>query len=267
MRRGNAVIGRLAFTNVFVPNFRPGVQSIAGRYPCSHSMFCTLETARFDEDALTICNGIPRCDDEAHVSRSRANSDLHARQGAAWQALRTDIPAYLDQHLKRYSRASGEFELRSTGEPEAGDVLVYQHVMLAHSPENLSSHFGEVVAAWQRQLPDLICPLKFEDGRLYKRLAPRSRHEAATWEEDITVQADMRWLEIPEVLLNTDLDAMLTIPAVVFLGVVDVKHQCRAAASDEERQGAPTEPSSRKPTSFMFARQRFCDFLVEVFGA
>ena len=31
-------------------------------------------------------------------------------------------------------------------------------------------------------------------------------------------KGDMRWLEIPQVLLNTDLDAMLTIPAVVFLG-------------------------------------------------
>ena len=60
---------------------------------------------------------------------------------------------------------------------------------------------------------------------------------------------------------------MLTIPAVLFLGVVDVKHQCRAAASDEELQGAPTELPRRKPTSFMFARQRFCDLLVEVFGA
>jgi hypothetical protein len=59
--------------------------------------------------------------------------------------------------------------------------------------------------------------------------------EAPRWEEDVGIQPEMRWLEIPEVLLNTDIDTMLTIPAVTFVGVVDVKHQCRPATHGELR--------------------------------
>jgi hypothetical protein len=33
------------------------------------------------------------------------------------------IPAHLDEHIKRYTRASGEFELAFGREPKAGDTL------------------------------------------------------------------------------------------------------------------------------------------------
>jgi len=34
-----------------------------------------------------------------------------------------------------------------------------------------------------RQLPDLMCPLKFEDGRLFRRLVSERRGEVSRWEE------------------------------------------------------------------------------------
>src|ERR1019366_7808747 len=108
------------------------------------------------------------------------------------------IPAHLDKHIKRYTRASGEFELVFGREPKAGDILRYEHLALMHSSENYARQLGRMIEAWQRQLPHLACPLKFEDGRLFRRLAPQSRGAKPKWEEDIRIQPDVRWLKIPE---------------------------------------------------------------------
>src|SRR5271157_2385191 len=138
---------------------------------------------------------------------------------------------------------------------------------LMHSTENYSRHFGRIIEAWERQLPGLTCPLKFEDGRLFRRLVPERRGEAPNWEEDDGIQPEVRWLTIDEVIVNTQIEAetMLTIPALVFVGVVGVKHQCRPA-TDEELQRAETESPIKAPTGFMLGRQRFCELLVEVMG-
>jgi hypothetical protein len=176
------------------------------------------------------------------------------------------IPAYLDEHSKRYTRASGEFELAFGREPRSGDMLRFEDVYMMHSPDNYSRQFGSFVEAWRRQLPQLTCPLKFEDGRLLRRLAPERRGEQPKWEEDDRIQPDVRWLKIPEVISNTDIETLQTITALVFLGVGDVKHQCRRA-TDEELQREETESPIEEPTGFMLARQRFCERLVEVMGA
>jgi hypothetical protein len=56
-------------------------------------------------------------------------------------------PATLDEHLKRYTRASGEFELAFGREPMAGDILHYEHLKLMHSAQNYSREFGRVIEA------------------------------------------------------------------------------------------------------------------------
>jgi hypothetical protein len=53
----------------------------------------------------------------------------------------------------------------------------------------------------------------------------------------------VRWLQIPEVISNIDREALQTITAVVFLGVGDVKHQCRPA-TDDELQREETESAA-----------------------
>jgi hypothetical protein len=181
------------------------------------------------------------------------------------------IPAHLDEHLKRYTRASGEFELAFGREPKAGDILHYEHMAFMHSSENYSSQFGRVIDAWQSQLPHVTCPLKFEGGRLFRRLVPERRGEEPKWKENVRIQPQMRWLEIPEVIENTDLDprsseAVVTIPAIVFLGVVGAKHQCRPATG-EELQRVRTESPLKAPTFFKYGWQTYCELLVEVFGA
>ncbi len=65
---------------------------------------------------------------------------------------------------------------------------------------------------------------------------------------------------------NTDFETMSTISALVFLGVAEVKHQCRPA-TEEDLVRTKAEPPIKEPTGFTFGNQRFCELLVEVFGA
>src|SRR5262249_38097637 len=132
------------------------------------------------------------------------------------------VPTHLNEHLKRYTRASGEFELAFDREPGIGDVLRYKTVVLMHRPDIYSSHFGAFLQAWQRQLPHLTCPLKFEDGRLLRRQKPETQGMEAVWKEDVRIQPENRWLRIPEVFACTGVDpdseTVLTISGVVFPG-------------------------------------------------
>jgi hypothetical protein len=61
-------------------------------------------------------------------------------------------------------------------------------------------------------------------------------------------------------------DAVLTIPAIVFLGVVGAKHQCRPA-TDKELQRIPTESPIKEPTLLRYGLLTTSELLVEVFGA
>lgn len=188
-------------------------------------------SAQFDKDALAIYTGTAYVDATVDPDYHEVTpTAVYARGQALRNALYGPIvPAYLDPHIKRYTRASGEFELAFGREPKAGDILSDQHVILMHNPEVYAKHFGQPNEAWQRQLPHLTCPLKFEEGRLFRRLKPTRGGQQGEWEEDYKIQPLERWLTIPEVLSNTDFEAGLTIPGVVFVGVVGAKHQCRPA--------------------------------------
>ena len=119
---------------------------------------------------------------------------------------------------------------------------------------------------WQRQLPHLTCPLKFEEGHLLRRLRPERLGEISKWEEDVRIHAEERWVSIPEVLATADFDSMTAVSALVFLGVVGVKHKCRAM-TEEEVLKAKVESPTKVPTGFAFGQQRFNELLVEVMGA
>jgi hypothetical protein len=227
-----------------------------------------IELSPFDGDALAIYSAMSYVDATMEPSYHEVEPTAAYLRG---QELRDAlygpiIPAYLDEHLKRYTRASGEFELAFGREPKAGDILHYEHLKLMHSAQNYSRELGRFIEAWQRQLPHLACPLRFEDGRLFRRLRPNKLGEIPKWEEDVKVQPEERWVSIPEVLASADFELMTTISAVVFLGVVGVKHQCRPATEEDLRK-AETELPTKEPTGFMFSQQRFNELLVEVMGA
>ena len=226
------------------------------------------QSIQFDEDALAIYKSMSYLDATMDPTYHDVEPTAAYKRGSELRdALYGPIiPAHLDKHIKRYTRASGEFELVFGREPKAGDILRYEHLALMHSSENYARQLGRMIEAWQRQLPHLACPLKFEDGRLFRRLAPQSRGAKPKWEEDIRIQPDVRWLKIPEVFANTDFETMRTTSALVFLGVADVKHHCRPATEEDllpAEKGSPT----KEPTGFMFGNQRFCEVLVEVIGA
>jgi hypothetical protein len=223
---------------------------------------------QFDEDALAIYNSMSYLDATvAPTYKDVEPTPIYAR-GTELRDARYGpiVPAHLDGHIKRYTRASGEFELAFGREPKAADMLWYEDVLLMHSTENYARQLGRMIEARQRQFPQLTCPLKFEEGRLFRRLTPERRGAEPKWEEDIRIQPDVRWLKIPEVNANTDFETMRTIPALVFLGVADVKHRCRPA-TEEDLPVAEKESPIKEPTGFMLGNQRLCELLVEVFGA
>jgi hypothetical protein len=157
------------------------------------------------------------------------------------------IPFHLNDHAKRSTDASREFELAFGREPETGEMLRCYHVGIMHNPELNSLRLGPLVEAWKRQLPHLKCPLKFENDRLFKRLT------SGNWEEDITIQSQAKWWGVecdvfgrssgewaygrtPHLWQEPDprpLDRMPTIGGVVFLGTVGGKHKCRPATKEE----------------------------------
>lgn len=217
---------------------------------------------QFDADALALYNLTFYLDATMEPTYHEVEPTAIYARGQALRDKRYGpiIACHLDDHHKRYTRASGEFELAFGREPRKGDMLRCEHLALIHSPENHSIHLGKIIEAWQRQLPHLTCPLRFEDGRLFKRLRPDGRGAESKWKECAGIQWVERWFAIPEVFANSDIEAGEPISALVFLGVVAGRHHCRPA-SDEELQRADPESPIEEPTGFMFVKPRFDDLL------
>jgi hypothetical protein len=150
------------------------------------------------------------------------------------------VPAHLDLHQQRFSHASGQFELAFGREARSGDVLLFEDVQITHSPAVNGFHFGRFIEAWQRCIPDLPCPLKFEDGRVFLRLNPKY-NDGVEWEESIEERPEWAWRWVEEEATGElpELRDIPTIAGVVFLGLVDGKHQCRPATKDEALQLRP----------------------------
>jgi hypothetical protein len=108
--------------------------------------------------------------------------------------------------------------------------------------DNLLQHFKleDLFAAMQAMYPDI------EDGKVFERREPRFNN-GQEWEEatDYLPEWNWRWVEAEAKGMKGELPEprnMPTIAGVVFLGLVDGKHQCRPATEDEIRQARP-EPS------------------------
>jgi hypothetical protein len=214
--------------------------------------------SRFDEDALTIyCSTVYMDARMAPRSNDIAPTKIYARGRELRDAIYGPIiPAYQDAHLKRYTRASGEFELAIGREPKVGDILRLQHLYRMHSTEIYARLFGELSEAWQRRLPQFPCPLKFEDGRLFRRLLSNKRGAEPTWEDDVSIDAEIRWLKIPQVYAETNFETMETITGLTFLGVQNGTHRCRAA-TNEEFMRQEIERPVEDAAFFRYAEQRF----------
>ena len=237
-------------------------------------------SAQFDDDALTIYRGMPYLNGTTFPSYDKVQpTEIYAR-GRELHEKRYGriIPAHLDPHLKRCTLASAEFEFVFEREPEAGDLLRFEHVGALHSPQVNAFYFCEFIAAWERQLSHLDCPLKFEEDALFKRVPPEHRMEDARWVQDPSIEPAEKWWGIEgEVNRRLGVSTLMTdtVIAVVFLGVsaTDGKHQCRPATK-EEMQRSETEEFkqlcssgvTKEQMSAKHWRLRTHEVLITVFG-
>ena len=67
--------------------------------------------------------------------------------------------------------------------PKKGDLLRFDDVRLIEGPEFYLLHLEGYIAAWERQLT-MPCPLKIENGRVFRRIAGRLLADPPTWEEE-----------------------------------------------------------------------------------
>ena len=196
--------------------------------------------AQFDHDALTIYRGMLYLDGTIFPSYDEVEPTVIYGHGRELHEERYGpiVPAHLDPHLKRSTLASIEFEFVFGREPTVGDILRFANVATLHAPQANAYYFGEFIAAWHRQLSHLECPLKFEDGALFKRLMPERRMQQGRWEQDHSIEYQEKWWGI-ECEMNRRLGVStrhgVAGLALTFLGVsaADGKHECRPATELE----------------------------------
>ena len=158
-------------------------------------------------------------------------------------------PAYQDPKWNQRTNASTEFEYCFCREPVKGDLLRWEHVRVMRGPELNEAKFRAQIDAWERRLPQLSCPLKFEDGRLFKR------QRDGEWFEAVDVSWSAHWWGVecdarsapeewaygtcPELWSDPDPDPLARMPSIVavtFLGVIEGKMACRVATEEEQRR-------------------------------
>ena len=223
----------------------------------------------YDQDAITIYREVAFC--RFGYQASPSSWDLQSnpvyKHGQALSfKLHPIMPAHLNEHSKRSTPQSREFELAFGREPESGDVLRYEHVAAMYDPRLIEAKCQIFTDAWERRLPDWPCPQKFDSGCLFVRTLNRVAGEARdeeTWVQDEAVQPKAIWREFERYIkwlalgkpnglrigpLNLCLDDIPTIPALTFRGVgprelwsgrIENQHCCRSSTPEELEKPDP----------------------------
>jgi hypothetical protein len=81
---------------------------------------------QFDDDALAIhnCTAYLNARMEPSYHEVEATAIYARGRELRYKLYGQVIPAHLNEHLKRYTRASGEFEMAFGREPRQGDMLL-----------------------------------------------------------------------------------------------------------------------------------------------
>jgi hypothetical protein len=175
----------------------------------------------------------PNYHDVEHTAFYKRGSELHD------MLYGPVIPYHLNAKAQRANRASIAFESIHGREPVVGDILRYEEVERANSPELYESVVKDFEKAWKRRLPDLRFPFRCEDGKLYRRC--RGHGVTATWEEDQEIQARWRWYGI-----EAEAVGMWSVPrppdppgvrAVVFIESPDLKHRTKPLVEEPGAKG------------------------------
>ncbi len=235
------------------------IEELERRQPAARACVST----QFDKDALELYPIQFELHGKTYPDYSVFEQTSIAIRGRelVYQICGPIVPAHKDPKWNQRTSASREFKWCFQREPVEGDLLRCEHVRMMRGPEVNDIEFNAQIEAWRRQLPQLPCPLKFEDGRLFKR------QRNGEWLEAVEVSWKAHWWGVecdargtpeawaygrsPEFWSEPDPDPlgrMPSISAVTFLGLIDGKMACRPA-TDEEQRG---------PEEDEFFREIFC---------
>ena len=153
------------------------------------------------------------------------------------------VPYHRNPKVQRATCASINFEMAFHREPRAGDILRFEDLQPLVDAER--ARVQEYIRAWERQLPEMPCPLRVDGERVFRRhsnkfypsvgpLPPAG--EGFHWSEatEFRVQAKWRDVEFDASRVHTkeNRGVMPHCTAVVFLGVMDGKHRCKPLDED-----------------------------------
>jgi len=93
-----------------------------------------------------------------------------------------------DPLCQRKDRSQRAFEFVFHRDPKPGDILRSSELIECWRSRVLVD-FAAIIAAWQRSLPGLPCPLRIEDGRILFRRNPTFIFQPSEWGEAFVSKA------------------------------------------------------------------------------
>ena len=127
-------------------NLRRRIEELEHRQSATGPIY----SAAFDEDARLIYEiqfDICGSDIDSH-DLARTPIAIRGKEPRD-QKYGPIIPAHLDEHYKRLTSASAEFEFAFCREPKSGDLLRTEHVWILRLPRFNEARFGDMIAAWK----------------------------------------------------------------------------------------------------------------------
>ena len=133
----------------------------AARAAVEHAKQHNDELPPEDNDALTLYCGAPLLTSGMSPSYPELEATTAYKRGKE-VSERLHGPVTPGLPAPSIGTAALSFKMQFGREPVAGDVLRYQDVFLCDLVR-----YGKFITAWSRQIPELPCPLKIENGHIF----------------------------------------------------------------------------------------------------
>jgi hypothetical protein len=200
----------------------------AARAVVEHAKLHKDELSQEDEDALTLYNGACLLTSPMSPSYPELEATAAYRQGKeVYERLHGPVIPGLPPPSIGF--AALFFQHIFGREPVPGDVLSYQDVFCCDL-----LRYTLFITAWHHQIPELLCPLKVENDHLFYHQNPKYNDGQEWGGPDERALGDWCCVvsEATGVVYVRAKDVP-TIPAVIFLGLIDGEHKCRPATASE----------------------------------
>jgi hypothetical protein len=162
----------------------------------ARSMLATLDPPQDDLDAVVLFAGVTLLN--ARMDPSYPELERSAAYSRGKDLSRQSATVGTDFSFEGSTLATRLFHMAFGRTPERGDLLRYEDVKVARSPVWHVLHVKEFIAAWNRQILGLPCPLRVdEDNRIFRHLGRTAAKENndQEWQEDLEHRhsADVVW--------------------------------------------------------------------------